>query len=66
MPFISTGFPGLMVFEPKIFEDSRGYFFESYNSQVCIDAGISIRQNLLTVWYGACITNYCHMPKPNL
>ena len=43
MPFIATGLPGLMVFEPKVFEDSRGYFFESYNSQVCKDAGISIQ-----------------------
>lgn len=33
MPFIPTTFPGLMVVEPKIFEDSRGYFFEAYNER---------------------------------
>ena len=31
MPFQDTSFPGLKVFEPKIWEDSRGYFFESFN-----------------------------------
>ena len=40
MPFIQTDFPGLMVFEPKVFEDSRGYFYESYNQQVCQSAGV--------------------------
>ena len=39
MPFIETGFPGLVIFEPKVFGDDRGYFFESYNHQVFIDAG---------------------------
>lgn len=42
MPFYKTEFPGLMIFEPKVFEDSRGYFFESYNAAVCKEAGISI------------------------
>lgn len=31
MPFHPTDFPDLYLFEPKVFEDSRGYFFESYN-----------------------------------
>jgi len=35
MPFIKTQFPGLFIFEPKVFEDARGYFFESYNQQTC-------------------------------
>ncbi len=33
MAFEQTGFPGLIVYTPRIFEDSRGYFFESYNQQ---------------------------------
>jgi len=33
MPFIKTIFPGLMIFEPVIYKDSRGYFFESYNKK---------------------------------
>ncbi|MFZ1528403.1 MAG: dTDP-4-dehydrorhamnose 3,5-epimerase [Ferruginibacter sp.] len=42
MPFTETEFPGLLVFDPKIFEDSRGYFFESYNANTCKEAGIDI------------------------
>lgn len=41
MGFISTGIEGLMIFEPKIFEDPRGYFFESFNKAVFEGEGIS-------------------------
>ncbi len=40
MPFIATEFPGLFVFEPNVFNDSRGYFFESYNEKTCAASGI--------------------------
>jgi dTDP-4-dehydrorhamnose 3,5-epimerase len=43
MPFLKTDFPGLMIFEPKVFEDSRGYFFESFNEQTCKANGIDIK-----------------------
>ncbi len=42
MPFIQTDFPGLLIFEPKILEDSRGYFFESYNEKVFAENGVAI------------------------
>ena len=42
MPFIKTEFPGLLIFEPKIWEDSRGYFFESYNQNFFKEGGIDI------------------------
>jgi len=42
MQFIKTEFPGLLVFKPKIFEDNRGYFFESYNQKVFSTEGIEI------------------------
>ena len=32
--------PGVLIIEPKVFEDSRGYFFESFNRKNLIDAGI--------------------------
>ena len=31
MEVIKTDFPGLIIIKPHIFEDNRGYFFESYN-----------------------------------
>jgi dTDP-4-dehydrorhamnose 3,5-epimerase len=40
MPFHKTGLPGLMIFEPAVLEDSRGYFFEAYNEKTFRDAGI--------------------------
>ena len=43
MPFIKTSFPGLIVFEPKVFEDHRGYFFESYNQNIFLQEGIEIK-----------------------
>src|SRR6185312_1774679 len=42
MPFTKTEFPGLLIFEPKVFGDSRGYFFESYNQQTFLEGGIEI------------------------
>lgn len=41
MPFIDTGLPGLLVFEPKVFLDTRGYFFESYNYDTFRKQGIT-------------------------
>lgn len=39
---ISTCYiPGLLIVEPKVFVDSRGYFFESYNKEVFQLAGIT-------------------------
>ncbi len=43
MPFTKTAFPGLIIFEPKVFEDSRGYFFESYNENQCRGEGVEIK-----------------------
>ena len=40
MPFIETGFKGLKIFEPQVFTDSRGYFFESFNKKSFQQAGI--------------------------
>jgi dTDP-4-dehydrorhamnose 3,5-epimerase len=42
MPFIPTSIPDLFIFEPRVFEDNRGYFFESYNQKTFREAGIEI------------------------
>ncbi|HEV3252162.1 MAG TPA: dTDP-4-dehydrorhamnose 3,5-epimerase [Puia sp.] len=34
MTFTATDFPGLYIVEPRIFEDERGYFYESYNAKI--------------------------------
>ncbi|MEO5562554.1 MAG: dTDP-4-dehydrorhamnose 3,5-epimerase [Chitinophagaceae bacterium] len=43
MGFITTGIPGLLIFEPRVFEDSRGFFFESYSEKILQANGINIR-----------------------
>jgi dTDP-4-dehydrorhamnose 3,5-epimerase len=43
MPFFHTPIPDLFVFEPKVLEDSRGYFFEAYNEQTFTNQGIETK-----------------------
>lgn len=43
MPFHTTDIPDLLVFEPRVFEDSRGYFFEAYNEQTFKEQGIGLK-----------------------
>jgi len=43
MPFHKTEFSGLLVFEPSVYEDNRGYFFESYNEQTFLKENIDLR-----------------------
>ncbi|GAB4128761.1 MAG: dTDP-4-dehydrorhamnose 3,5-epimerase [Raineya sp.] len=33
MPFLKTAIPDLLLFEPRLFEDERGYFYESFNQK---------------------------------
>ncbi|MGL1935266.1 MAG: dTDP-4-dehydrorhamnose 3,5-epimerase [Fibrobacterales bacterium] len=33
MKFIKTEIPEVVIIEPKVFEDERGYFFESFNQK---------------------------------
>lgn len=42
MPFTTTPIPGLLIFEPRIFQDSRGYFFEAYNEDVFRQEGLHV------------------------
>ena len=42
MNVIKTPIEGLLIIEPKIWPDDRGYFYESYNKQRFTDAGIAV------------------------
>ena len=37
---IATGIADVQLLEPRVFEDSRGFFFESYNERVLAEVGI--------------------------
>jgi dTDP-4-dehydrorhamnose 3,5-epimerase len=43
MNIIETKLDGLYLIEPKVFEDTRGYFFESYNNDVFNKFGIGTK-----------------------
>ena len=42
MQFINTPLAGLLIIQPTVFEDSRGYFFESYNRNLFKQNGIAV------------------------
>jgi len=42
MKVTETGFQDLLVLEPSVFADERGYFFESYNKLTLEKQGVSI------------------------
>src|SRR5258707_10911459 len=40
MKVLETPLTGALVLEPKVFEDDRGYFLESYNERTFAEIGI--------------------------
>lgn len=43
MPFTKTHIPDLLIFEPRVFDDPRGYFFESYNANTFLAEAVDIK-----------------------
>lgn len=43
MKAIPTAIPGVFLFEPAVFEDERGFFFECYREDVLQSCGINTR-----------------------
>ncbi|WP_129718280.1 dTDP-4-dehydrorhamnose 3,5-epimerase [Pedobacter sp. SYP-B3415] len=41
MQITTTPLEGLLIIEPKIWQDPRGYFYESFNSRILADAGVT-------------------------
>ena len=39
MRFVETDLPGVVLIEPNVFEDERGYFMETWRESVYRDAG---------------------------
>ena len=42
MEVIKTKFDGLLVFQPKVFRDDRGYFFEYFRKDILSDNGVNL------------------------
>jgi dTDP-4-dehydrorhamnose 3,5-epimerase len=43
MPFVTTDIEGVLIFEPTVYSDERGYFFETYNEQTFHKQGVTNR-----------------------
>ena len=43
MKFTRTAIPDVLLIEPKVFEDPRGFFFESYSEPLFARQGITVR-----------------------
>lgn len=41
MKVIETSLPGILILEPRVFGDQRGFFFESHNKKALAKAGIA-------------------------
>ena len=42
MTFKETPIEGLLIIEPKVWKDDRGYFYESFNQKRFAEAGINL------------------------
>ena len=42
MEFIESSLKGVFVIKPKVFDDARGYFFESYNRDAFTSVGLTM------------------------
>ena len=55
MEIIHTPIEGLLIVKPRVFEDKRGFFFESYNRNKYLEVGIDLnfcQDNLSKSSYG--------------
>lgn len=71
MEVIKTDIDGVVIIEPRIFSDERGYFFESFSQRefeekVC--KTVFVQDNESKSSYGVCadcISRNRHIPKAN-
>ena len=64
MNFIKTELDGVVIIEPKIFKDERGYFFESYNEAEFVKNGIPnrfVQDNQSMSTYGVVRGLHCQL-----
>ena len=71
MNVITTDLPGVLIIEPKVFGDERGFFYESFNAKAFEDAtGLNTKfvqdnhSRSQKAYCVACTTNW-KTPKAN-
>lgn|SRR5574344_25370 len=66
MNFIKTEIDGVVIVEPRLFKDDRGYFFESYNEKEFIANGITnrfVQDNQSKSSYGVVRGLHCQLEE---
>ncbi len=56
MPFITTDIEGILIFDPNVIKDDRGYFFESFRTELFEQQGVTrpfVQDNEAFSTYGA-------------
>jgi dTDP-4-dehydrorhamnose 3,5-epimerase len=67
MKVIETEIPGVLILEPRVFGDARGWFMESWQSQRYADLGISgpmVQDNQAYSGQGILRGLHCQWPHP--
>lgn len=66
MTVLPTRLPGLVLFEPRVFGDSRGWFFEAFHAGRYCGAGLAgpfVQDNVS--WSGPGVLRGLHLQSPN-
>ena len=67
MKLVETGLPGCVVVEPRVFDDERGFFFESFNHDHLAGHGLSpsfVQGNVSSSARGVLRGLHYQWPKP--
>lgn len=67
MKVIETDLPGCLVFEPQVFEDDRGWFYESFNLDKLVKHGLQpafVQGNVSSSRKGVLRGLHYQWPKP--
>jgi dTDP-4-dehydrorhamnose 3,5-epimerase len=66
MPYHQTHISGLWIFEPKVIQDERGFFYESFNHRNFVEAtaftGHFVQDNHSLSAYGVMRGLHCQLP----
>jgi len=64
---IETDLPGCVIFEPRVFEDARGFFFEAFNCEKLAEHGLHpqfVQGNVSSSGRGVLRGLHYQWPKP--
>lgn len=67
MKVVETDLPGCLVFEPRVFEDDRGFFYESFNVDKLVEHGLTpafVQGNVSSSRAGVLRGLHYQWPKP--